>query len=85
MSPAVIAVWLAFAAPAPLPPTPKVTPCCAACKGTGMIPVNDPNLGGNVRVSCNCPPTCACVANRPKPNAPPCPANNCHLPPRPAK
>lgn len=85
MSPAAIAVYLAFAAPMSLPPAPKVVPCCSACRGTGMIPVNDPNLGPNARISCNCPPTCACVANRPKPTAGACQTGGCQLPRRPAK
>ena len=79
-----VAVWMAFASPAALPPTPTPARCCGECRGTGMIPVNDPNMGGNVRVSCSCPPTCACVANRPKPTAG-CANGQCPLPPRPTK
>lgn len=79
----IVAVAMAFAPPLSQPPAPVVKPCCSACKGTGMIPVNDPNLGPNARISCNCPPTCACVANRPKPNVrpSPCVSGTCH--PRP--
>lgn len=68
MSAAAVAVWLAFAPAAPAPqPSPPPVKCCGKCNGTGMVPVNDPNLGGNVKVWCNCPANCPCAANRPKP------------------
>ena len=76
MNAALVAVWMAFAPDATLPPAPKPVPCCAQCKGTGMVAVNDPNLGGNVKVWCACTPNCACAANRPKPKAP-CATGTC--------
>lgn len=68
ISVATVAVWLAFA-PVEQPPLPSPPPvkCCGKCGGTGMVVVNDPNLGGNVKVWCQCPATCVCAKNRPKP------------------
>lgn len=68
ISVASVAVWLAFAAPgkdAPQPPKPVPEPvkCCSKCNGTGMVPTGD----GITRVWCECPKTCPCAANRPKP------------------
>jgi len=82
MSKVALAVYMAFAVPLAGPTPPNVTPCCVQCKGTGMVQVNDPNLGGNVKVWCNCPPTCACAANRPKPRGA-CTTGACPLPTRP--
>jgi len=63
---ATVAVWLAFAHAAVLPPAPVPTPvptqCCKPCAGTGMVPTGD----GVSRVPCACPTTCPCAAKRPK-------------------
>lgn len=64
----VVAVWLALAEPMPpkpQPPAPAPTKCCSKCGGTGMVPTGD----GITRVWCECPPTCPCAKNRPKPQA----------------
>ncbi len=61
---ATVAVWLAFApASAPVPPAPPAVKCCGKCNGTGMVPTGD----GITRVWCECPATCPCAKNRPKP------------------
>lgn len=62
---ATVAVWMAFAAASPPPPPPAPPEkCCSKCKGTGMVPTGD----GVTRVWCECPPTCPCASNRPKPS-----------------
>lgn len=71
---ATVAVWLAFA-PASPAPAPKPTPsaaCCKKCNGTGMVPTGD----GITRVWCQCPATCPCAKNRPKPT---CSGSACHV------
>jgi hypothetical protein len=61
---ATVAVWLAFAPAAPAPqPSPPQVKCCGKCGGTGMVPTGD----GITRVWCQCPATCPCAKNRPKP------------------
>jgi hypothetical protein len=75
ISAATVAVWLAFA-PAALPPQPSPQPpkCCAKCNGTGMVPTGD----GITRVWCECPATCPCAKNRPKPQSE-CKNGACHV------
>jgi hypothetical protein len=59
-----VAVWLAFAPDVlPPPPSPQPVKCCGKCGGTGMVPTGD----GITRVWCECPATCVCAKNRPKP------------------
>lgn len=63
---ATVAVWLAFCHDAQPPaPPPQPAACCKKCNGTGMVPSGD----DLVRVWCECPATCPCAANRPKPQS----------------
>jgi hypothetical protein len=65
LTPAVVAVWLAFA-PADAPaPAPSPLECCGECGGTGMVWSGDRLK----RFQCPCPPTCPCAKNRPKATA----------------
>ena len=62
ITPAVVAVWMAFAPVGVSPPAPDVQKCCGECDGTGMVWSGDRLK----RIQCPCPPTCPCAKNRPK-------------------